>query len=106
MTQEKNITMNPDEYEHNIKVLTSITEIKTLQKVSNKEFMDHKKEDKVHFDRLYDSIEDLVAAVALNASNAKVFQTKVLYAVMGAITLGTTIGTLLNIFITGSKLVS
>ena len=55
MTTEKKLTMTPDEYEHNIKVLTSITEIRTLQKVANSEFMAHKDEDKVHFDRIYDS---------------------------------------------------
>ncbi len=106
MTTEKSLTMSPEEYEHNIKVLTTIAKIQTLQEVANGEFMAHKEEDKTHFDRIYDSIEDIVASIASNASNFKVFQTKVLYAVMGAITVGTVLGTVLNIFLAGSKLVS
>lgn len=108
MTQErrKSLTMSPDEYDHNIKVLTAIAKIQTLQEVANSEFMSHKAEDRSHFDRIYDSLEDLVASVSGNATNFKVFQTKVLYAVMGAITLGTVLGTVLNIFLTGSKLIS
>jgi len=108
MTQErrKSLTMSPEEYEHNIKVLTAIAKIQTLQEVANGEFMAHKVDDKTHFDRIYDSLEELVASVAGNATNFKVFQTKVLYAVMGAITLGTVLGTVLNIFLSGSKLVS
>lgn len=98
--------MSPDEYDHNIKVLTAIAKIQTLQEVANGEFMAHKQEDKTHFDRIYDSLEDLVASVSTNAANFKVFQTKVLYAVMGAITVGTVLGTVLNIFLTGSKLIS
>lgn len=104
--RRQNISMSPDEYEHNIKVLTAIAKIQTLQEVANGEFMAHKEEDRTHFDRIYDSLEDLVASVAGNATNFRVFQTKVLYAVMGAITLGTVLGTVLNIFLTGSKLVS
>ena len=104
--RRQKIEMSPDEYEHNIKVLTAIAKIQTLQEVANGEFMAHKEEDRTHFDRIYDSIEDLVSAVATNASNFKVFQTKVLYAVMGAITVGTVLGTVLNIFLTGSKLIN
>lgn len=100
------ISMTPDEYAHNIKVLTAIAKIQTLQDVANNEFILHKEEDRVHFDRIYDSIEELVAAVALNVTDFKVFQTKVIYAVIGAITLGTVLGTILNIFLTGSKIVS
>lgn len=108
MTEErrKSINMSPDEYEHNIKVLTDLAKIHTLQEVANTEFMAHKAEDKVHFDRIYDELEKLTAAIAVNVSNFKVFQTKVLYAVMGAITVGTVLGTVLNIFLTGSKLIS
>ena len=106
MTTQKSITMSPDEYEHNIKVLTAITEIKTLQKVSNSEFMAHKDDDKEAFDRINASIRALVKTVGQNASNFRVFQTKVLYAVMGAITVGTVLGTVLNILLTGSRLVS
>lgn len=97
--------MSPDEYEHNISVLTAIAKIETLQEVANGEFMAHKEEDRIHFDRIYDDLESIVATVALNATDFKVFQTKVIYAVVGAITLGTVLGTLLNIFLTGSKLV-
>ena len=104
--RRQNISMSPDEYEHNIKVLTSIAKIQTLQEVANGEFMAHKEEDRTHFDRIYDSLEDLVASVSGNATNFQVFQTKVLYAVMGAITLGTVLGTVLNIFLASTKLVS
>ena len=104
--RRQNISMSPDEYDHNIKVLTSIAKIQTLQEVANSEFMAHKEEDRVHFDRIYDSIEDMVASIATNSSNFKVFQTKVIYTVMGAITLGTVLGTVLNIFLAGTKLVN
>ena len=106
MTQEKRIDMSPDEYEHNIKVLTNIEKIKTLQEVANTEFMAHKKEDRVHFDRLYDSVEDIEKSISKYAADFRVFQTKILYAVMGAITVGTILGTVLNIFVAGSKLIS
>ena len=103
--RRQKIEMSPDEYDHNIKVLTAIAKIQTLQEVANGEFMAHKEEDRTHFDRIYDSLEDIVASVSTNASNFKVFQTKVLYAVMGAITVGTVLGTILNILLTGSKLI-
>jgi hypothetical protein len=131
MTNYEKMNMTPDEYEHNMKVLTALARVETLQKVANSEFMEHKAEDRIHFDRLYDSIEVIEKSIAgvpglilkhskttkidtmvdarkefTPITDFKVFQTKVLYAVTGAITAGSLLGTVLSIFLAGSKLIS
>ena len=81
------------------KILVSLAEIKTLQRVSNKEFEDHKKEDKVHFDRIYDTLEEYVVKMSDNTTALKVFETKVLAWVAAISVAGVVISAGINIYL-------
>jgi len=80
-------------------LLVELAKIQTLQKVSNKEFEDHKKEDKVHFDRIYDTLEEYVVKMSDNTSALRVFETKVLAWVAGISTAGVAISAIVNLYL-------
>jgi len=96
MSQEEIITMSPDDV---TKIHVSLAKIETLQAVSNKEFEDHKREDKVHFDRIYDTLEEYAIKMSDNTSALKVFETKVLAWVAGISVTGIAISAAINIYL-------
>jgi len=81
------------------KIHVSLAKIETLQKVGNKEFEDHKAEDTIHFDRIYDKLEEYVITMSENTSALKVFETKVLAWVAGISVAGVAISAALNIYL-------
>lgn len=77
----------------------SLMKIQTLQAVGNKEFEDHKMEDKVHFDRIYDKLEEYVVTMAENTSALKIFETKVLAWVTGISVTGIVVSAVVNLYL-------
>jgi len=87
------VIMTPDDV---TKIHVSLAKIETLQAVSNKEFEDHKKEDRIHFDRIYDTLEDYVVTMSENTTALKVFETKVLAWVTGISVAGIALSSVIN----------
>jgi len=88
--------MAPDDV---TKILVSLAKIETLQDVSNSEFMAHKAEDKIHFDRIYDTLEENVLTMGDNHTALKVFETRVLAWVAGISVAGVAISAAVNLYL-------
>jgi len=123
--------MTQEEHDKEMKMVVAITRVETLQAVANESFDAHRAEDRVHFDRLYDSIEaiekgigqiptmimkhgDEIKKDTLDEARQefnpitefKVFQTKVTSIIVGVTIAGTLLGTLLNWVVQAGKLVN
>lgn len=124
-------TMTQSEHEKELTIMMAITRVETLQVVANKAFESHKDEDRVHFDRIYDTLEQIASSMAKITTSIithgeqiqeatlakarkefnpitefKIFQTKVTYIIVGVTIAGTFLGAVLNWLVQGSKLIS
>lgn len=102
-TTNENSNMTPQEQSR--EVLRTLTRIETLQKVGNNEFMEHKKDDRVHFDRLYDADEDLLEKFAQSTTEFKVFKTQVIYSIIGGMFVASAVASFIGTFFTAAKAV-
>lgn len=123
--------MTRDEYEQELAIMVALTRVETKQEIANKAFETHSKEDRVHFDRLYDSTEEILAKLAeIPASSLrraeeikdalmeesrkefttitafKVFETKVTYIIIGVTVAGTILGSALDWLLQSGKLLA
>jgi len=123
--------MTQEEHDNEVKMIVAITRVETLQAVANDSFDAHRAEDRVHFDRLYDSIEAIEKGIgqipamimkhgeeikkdALEdarqefnpITDFKVFQTKVTSIIVGVTIAGSLLGVGLNWLVQASKLIS
>lgn len=119
------------DHEKEVAMIIAITRVETLQAVSNESFESHRAEDKIHFDRIYDTLEDIsvkmgeiptkivshgeaiktdTLAISRKEFNSitsfKVFETKVTYIIIGVTLAGSFLGVLLNWLVQASRLVT
>ena len=129
MSDEKMITQG--EHQKELAIMVAITRVETLQVVANKAFDSHKDEDRIHFDRIYDTLEDIakkmgeIPATIINhgeqmqentlakarkefnpITEFKIFQTKVTSIIVGVTIAGSLLGVALNWLVQTSKLIS